>query len=125
MRTRNTLKLGFLLPFALALAAACGDGEKEKAPPADSGPGFTDEDADVAPDSGEELDGGVEVDAEVDTDAAQTDAAISCTGKDGCYSCKPETNEQLLNSCAEGCRKFDVKSYPSSWKPGQALPALP
>lgn len=125
MRTHNQLTLAWLL---CALLAACGDGKDEATPPRDSGgPGFTDEDADVVveTDGGEELDGGTDTDAAVDSDAAQDSDAGSCSGKDGCYSCKPETNLQLLNSCADGCRKFDVKSYPSDWKPGQPLPALP
>lgn len=125
MGTRTKLTLAWLLPFALALTiAACDESKSEDTPPGDSGSGFTDDDAAVRHDSGtDDLDGGVDTDA---TDSAvDTDGAVSCTGKDGCYSCKPGNNEQLLNACAEGCRKFDPKSYPTGWKPGQTLPALP
>lgn len=31
-----------------------------------------------------------------------------CDGGDGCYSCTPTTNEQLLNACTDAaCRPFD------------------
>ncbi|KYF96680.1 hypothetical protein BE20_41290 [Sorangium cellulosum] len=31
-----------------------------------------------------------------------------CDGDDGCYSCAPTTNEQLLNACTDAaCRPFD------------------
>jgi hypothetical protein len=128
MGTRTKHTPGWLLPFALALAvAACDDSKTEEAPPGDSGSSFTDEDAEVvqADGGGEDLDAGAGSDAAVTTDGAvDTDATVSCTGKDGCYSCQPSKNEEFLNSCAEGCRKFDVKAYPTGWKPGQALPDL-
>lgn len=116
MGTRSKLTLAWL---ALTLSVtACEDSKGEEAPPTrPDGGGLTDEeDADVEEDSGEPTgDAGTE----------PGDGGANCRGKDGCYSCTPTTNLELLNSCAEGCRKFDDKSYPTSWKPGQTLPALP
>src|SRR4051794_8969089 len=87
MGTRTKLTLAWL-PIALGLSiVACGDSKTEDAPPGDSGPGLTDQDADVEPedDSGTTSDAGTETDAQVDPDAAvDPDSGTSCTGKDGC-----------------------------------------
>jgi hypothetical protein len=125
----------WLVSLALALgAAACGDDEDE-APPKDSGSGFTDPEDASRPDSGRADGGTPREDADTEEDSDAPDASESCEASkaeadekewaEGCFKCAPETSEQLLNSCATGWRTFDPANYPSSWQPGEDLPALP
>lgn len=124
----------WLVSLALVLgAAACGDSEEETPPKKDGGSGFTDPEDASRPDSAR-ADAGTP-DADTEEDADVPDAGESCVASkaeadekewaEGCFKCAPETSEQLLNSCATGWRTFDPSNYPSSWEPGEDLPALP
>lgn len=126
-------KSHWLLLLSLSVAAvACGGGSKDEVPP-DSGSSFTgnDEDtsdaSDTGSDQGDGNDAGTEDDAEVDagdTLQASKDEAKAKGWVEGCYK-KPVGNAELLNSCGIGWRTFDKTLYPSSWKEGGPLPALP
>ena len=121
-----------VLGLALTLMACGGDGGEAK-PPRDSG-SFTDE-KDTGTD-GEDTDAGSDPEDAGDTpdagDAAGAEDTLQASAAEakakgwveGCYK-KPTSNKEFLNSCATGWRKFDKTLYPSSWKEGEALPALP
>jgi hypothetical protein len=65
-------------------------------------------------------------------DAAPADGGVTdgggggdCMGKDGCYSCEPKTNDQILNHCTEAtCQGFDNSTLMALLKDG-GLPPLP
>jgi hypothetical protein len=132
MPTRERIGL-WLLALGLGFTPAACDDTKDEAPPVDSGNAFTDEDASsgfgsradagTSDDAGEQ-DGGTEPDAGESCEATKAEAETR-DWAEGCFKCEPETSEQLLNSCATGWRTFDPANYPSSWQPGEVLPALP
>lgn len=109
-----------LLALALVSLAACGDddgfGPPDSGGRRDSGPG----DANV-PDTSDPVDAG---DGGTDPDGG--DAGPDCTGDDGCYSCEPTEEIQLLNACNEvGCLPFDNAARIARLNPDGSLPPLP
>jgi len=109
MGTRNN-KLWQLAALSIALlAVGCGD-DDEAGP---SGPILT-------------IDSGTpSLDGSLQTPDAAVDAAApsgECRGANGCYSCKPASNVQLLNACATGCVPFDNSKRLPGYQPGKLPP---
>ncbi len=118
-QNQGWLRLPVLLTFALL--GACGDDDE-------AAPGGINLDAGLGADAGSQIDGGgtlldatIGADTGTGADAGSTD---NCKGANDCYSCKPTTNVQLLNSCYEGCQPFDNTKRLPGYEPGK-LPPLP
>jgi len=118
-RSRLWLRAVFALSFVLA---ACGDDDAFGPP---DGGGRRDSGVDsgeVLPDGGD-LDGTVPDGGDAGPDV---DAGPDCTGEDGCYSCEPTDEGQLLNACNElGCVPFDNRARITRLNPDGSLPPLP
>ena len=125
MATRKDI-IGLLLFAAASATMACGGDSKDEAPP-DSGSWSGDRRDSGEPDeedAGDEpSDAGTRDTGTEDTLTASESEAKAKNWVVGCFK-KPKTNDELLNSCATGFRKFDEGLYPASWKKDQ-LPPLP
>jgi hypothetical protein len=67
------------------------------------------------------LDGSLNPANEAGTDAGAAPTG-ECKGVNGCYSCAPKTNVQLLNACATGCVPFDNAKRLPGYQPGKLPP---
>jgi hypothetical protein len=100
----------FLTSLALLTLGLMGCGSDEESAPT-GGPNLI-------------LDGGVpRLDGGDPTGLADGGLTGPCRGQNGCFSCKPANNTELLNACAEGCQPFDNAKRLPGYQPGK-LPQL-
>lgn len=93
-----------------SMLAACGEDEEDPVPTTPVLP----LDAAVPP-----------LDANQPAADAAPDAAAptgQCSGANGCFSCKPSNNRELLNACASGCVPFDNTKRLPGFVPGRLPP---
>jgi hypothetical protein len=105
-RMNGSLQKALLLGWVLA---GCGEDEEDPVP---TGP--------VLP-----IDAAVPIDANQPTADGATDASVptgQCTGPNGCFSCRPTSNRELLNTCASGCVPFDNTKRLPGYVPGRLPP---
>lgn len=90
-----------------ALATACSSSDEEAAPTRPVVPAV-----DAGPDPGDAGEGGT-----VDP---------GCLGPNGCFTCEPTKNDEILNACTDGqCTPFDNAARLPLYKAGAALPPVP